>query len=50
MAGRSRKYALELRQRAVRMVIQIRGDHESEWAAMGGGGLDARGRDTGDGA
>jgi transposase len=35
MAGRSRKYPLELRQRAVRMVIEIRGDHESEWAAMG---------------
>jgi len=35
MAGRSRKYPLELRQRAVRMVVEIRGDHESEWAAMG---------------
>ncbi len=30
----SRRYPLELRQRAVRMVAEIRGDHESEWAAM----------------
>jgi len=31
----SRKYPPELRERAVRMVAEIRGDHESEWAAMG---------------
>jgi transposase len=31
----SRRYPPELRERAVRMVAEIRGDHESEWAAMG---------------
>jgi len=31
----SRRYPLELRERAVRMVGEIRGDHDSEWAAMG---------------
>lgn len=31
----SRGYSPELKQRAVRMVAEIRGDHESEWAAMG---------------
>jgi transposase len=30
----SRRYPPELRERAVRMVSEIRGDHESEWAAM----------------
>ena len=30
----SRRYPLELRERAVRMVAEIRGDHDSEWAAM----------------
>jgi transposase len=36
MSGRaSRRYPPELRERAVRMVAEIRGDHESEWAAMG---------------
>jgi len=30
----SRKYPPELRERAVRMVAEIRGDQESEWAAM----------------
>ncbi len=30
----SRRYPPELRERAVRMVAEIRGDHESEWAAM----------------
>src|SRR4051812_49860736 len=30
----SRRYPPELKQRAVRMVGEIRGDHESEWAAM----------------
>ena len=31
----SRRYPPELRERAVRMVVEIRADHESEWAAMG---------------
>jgi transposase len=31
----SRRYPLELRDRAVRMVGEIAGQHESEWAAMG---------------
>jgi transposase-like protein len=31
----SRRYPQELKERAVRMVAEIRGDHESEWAAMG---------------
>lgn len=31
----SRRYPPELRERAVRMVAEIRGDHESEWAAIG---------------
>ncbi len=31
-----RRYPPELRRRAVRMVAEIRGEHESEWAAMGG--------------
>jgi transposase len=30
-----RRYPAELRQRAVRMVAEIRSEHESEWAAMG---------------
>ena len=30
----SRRYPPELRERAVRMVTEIRADHESEWAAM----------------
>jgi transposase len=30
----SGKYPPELRERAVRMVAEIRGEHESEWAAM----------------
>lgn len=30
----SKRYPAELRERAVRMVAEIRGDHESEWAAM----------------
>ncbi len=35
MSGRtSRRYPAELRERAVRMVAEIRRDHESEWAAM----------------
>jgi len=35
MAGNaSRRYPQELRERAVRMVTEIRADHESEWAAM----------------
>ena len=36
MAGRSTtRYAPELRERAVRMVAEVRGDHDSDWAAMG---------------
>ena len=31
----SKRYPVELRERAVRMVTEIRGEHESEWAAMG---------------
>ena len=30
----SRRYPPELRERAVRMVTEIRADHESEWASM----------------
>jgi transposase len=30
----SRRYPPEMRERAVRMVAEIRADHESEWAAM----------------
>jgi hypothetical protein len=30
----SRRYPPELKERAVRMVVEIRDDHESEWAAM----------------
>ncbi len=30
----SKRYPVELRERAVRMVAEVRGDHESEWAAM----------------
>ncbi len=30
----TRRYPAELRERAVRMVSEIRGEHESEWAAM----------------
>ena len=31
----SRRYSPELRERAVRMVAEVRADHESEWAAIG---------------
>ena len=34
MPGSSKRYPVELRERAVRMVSEIRADHESEWAAM----------------
>lgn len=35
MSGsKSTRYPVELRERAVRMVAEIRADHESEWAAM----------------
>ena len=30
----SKRYPIELRDRAVRMVAEVRGDQESEWAAM----------------
>lgn len=33
-SGASRRYPPELRERAVRMVAQVRGEQESEWAAM----------------
>ena len=33
-ARTSKRYPVELRERAVRMVEEVRGDHESEWAAM----------------
>ena len=32
--GSSRRYPLELRERAVRMVAEISDQHESEWAAI----------------
>lgn len=32
--GRPSKYPQELRERAVRMVAEVRADHDSEWAAM----------------
>ena len=32
--GSSRRYPSELRERAVRMVAEIRGQHDSEWAAI----------------
>ena len=36
MAGSSTtRYPAELRERAVRMVADVRGDHDSDWAAMG---------------
>jgi transposase len=31
----TRRYPLELKQRAMRMVPEIASEHESEWAAMG---------------
>src|SRR6478672_11266253 len=31
----TRRYPSELKQRAVRMVAEIAGEHDSEWAAMG---------------
>lgn len=34
MARRQGPYPAELRQRAVRMVAEIRAEHDSEWAAM----------------
>jgi transposase len=33
--GSSKRYPVGLRERAVRMVVEVRADHESEWAAMG---------------
>ena len=35
MTVRYAKYPPELRERAVRMVAEIRGDPNSEWVAMG---------------
>lgn len=35
MSGnKSQRYPPELKERAVRMVAEIRGEHESDWAAM----------------
>jgi transposase len=31
----SKRYPVELRERAVRMVTEIRAEHESEWSAIG---------------
>ena len=33
-ASTSKRYPVELRERAVRMVTEVRAEHESEWAAM----------------
>ena len=33
-ANSSRRYPPELRERAVRMVAEVREQHETEWAAM----------------
>jgi transposase len=33
-SGSSKRYPLELHERAVRMVAEIRDQHESEWAAI----------------
>lgn len=33
-ASTSKRYPAELRERAVRMVTEIRAEHESDWAAM----------------
>jgi transposase len=32
--GSSRRYPPELRERAVRMVAEVRGQHETDWATM----------------
>ena len=34
MARSNKRYPAELKARAVRMVTEIRGEHETEWAAM----------------
>ena len=48
-ANSSRRYPPELRERAVRMVSEVREQHETEWAAMRAV-LEFRGRHDGDGA
>ena len=49
-ANSSRRYPPELRERAVRMVAEIRDQHETEWAAMSAVVGVARCRDHRDGA
>jgi transposase-like protein len=34
LGNTSKRYPPELKARAVRMVAEVRGDHDSEWAAM----------------
>lgn len=34
MSGSSKRYPQELRERAVRMVAEVRGEHRSQWAAV----------------
>jgi hypothetical protein len=51
MSGNTTKrYPAELRERAVRMVAEIRAEHESEWAAMTRVTELVGGRNAGDGA
>lgn len=48
MSG-SKPYAAELRRPAVRMVVEVRPNYESDWAAMKGGGGPAGDHERGDG-
>jgi transposase-like protein len=38
--GSSNKYSPEVRERAVRMVLEHQGEHDSQWAAIGSIGVD----------